>query len=62
MVSGIGFVANFHEILDFAILYLIVTITDFRFLISFKKAKIWGALLDSRIKMLVVGKYSRAKP
>jgi hypothetical protein len=36
------FFANFNEILDFAILNLILTITDSRLLISLKKLKFGG--------------------
>jgi hypothetical protein len=39
MVSGIDFLANFHEIFDFAILNLILAIP---LIDIFKKAKIWG--------------------
>jgi hypothetical protein len=39
-----GFLANIHEILDLAILNLILTITDSRLLMSLKKLK-FGAPL-----------------
>jgi hypothetical protein len=42
VVLGKDFLANFHEILDFALLNLILNITDSRLLLLLKKLKFGG--------------------